>query len=467
MKSLYKKHILLYVCILLVTFVVTAGATYFSLSNIHIRREKEKLVEQGATLQNIMGELYFNGAAYNEFTSAIQILEDYMNAQVFYVNASGKISMVTEGIESRWIGKTITDRTVQMVLDGNITYIEGNFGGMFADKSLTVGYPISFGGFVQGGVFICKSLPEIREDFLSLYGNILIIMLIALVAGVVFVLLFTRRIVKPISEMNKAARVIAYGNFDERIKIKSKDEVGQLAESFNFMAQSLEETEQMRRDLITNISHDLRSPITSIQGFLTAIEDGTVPPEKTGRYISIITDETKRLLKMADNIMDMSRVQAGTIELYKEDFSVNELIKSIVVANETKIREKNIEVNLIFESQNTVNADRDKISRVVQNLFDNALKFTDEGGYITVETTAIDNKLAISVKNSGEPIPEEDRIRIFERFFKGDRSRGKDNNGSGLGLSIVKELLNAHGEIVSVSSGEDYNEFTFMLDIAK
>ncbi|MBE6008115.1 MAG: HAMP domain-containing histidine kinase [Lachnospiraceae bacterium] len=467
MRSLYKKQVILYIFVLLVTFAVTAAATYFSLSESFIKRERNKLVEHGAAIQEIMGELYFSGAAYDEFDNAIQVLEDYMDAQVFFVNASGRISMVTDGIGEDWVGRTITDKTIGMVLNGNITYVEGTFDGMFADKILTVGYPIRFAGVVQGGIFMCKSLPEIRDNFIDIYSTILIFMIAALIVGIIIVLLFTRRIVKPITEMNKAAKAIAGGNFGGRINIKSRDEVGQLAESFNFMAESLDETEQIRREMIANISHDLRSPITSIQGFLGAIEDGTIPPDKTDKYISIAIDETKRLSKLVENVMDMNKAQAGELNINKEEFSIADLIRSTVISNETRIRDKNIDVSLIFDSISVVFADYDKIARVIHNLIDNALKFTEESGHITVETTAKKDKLVISVKNSGVPISEEDKKHIFDRFYKGDRSRGLDNSGSGLGLAIVKELIKAHGETITVSSGEDYNEFVFMLDIAK
>jgi len=467
MRSLYKKQVLLYICVLMVTFLVTAAATYFSLSEGYIKRERSKLVEHGASIQQIMEGLYFNGAVYDEFDNAIQVLEDYMDAQVFFVTASGRISMVTDGIGEDWVGKTITDKTIGMVLDGNITYVESNFQGMFADKSLTVGYPIKFAGAVQGGIFMCRSLPEIKEDFFNIYKTIILFMILALVIGVFIVVLFTRRIVKPITEMNKAARGIAGGNFSDRIKIKSKDEVGQLAESFNFMAESLDETEQTRRELIANISHDLRSPITSIQGFLSAIADGTIPPEKNDKYINIALDETKRLSRMVENVMDMNKAQIGSLDINKEEFSVKELIKNIVIANETRIREKGISVNLLFDGKNSVYADHDKIERVLQNLFDNAIKFTGEKGDITVETTLKKDKLIISVKNSGSPISDEDKKHIFDRFYKGDRSRGLDNTGSGLGLSIVKELLKAHGEGITVNTDDGYNEFVFMLDVAK
>lgn len=468
MKSLYKKQVFLYIGILVVTYVTMAFAIYVSLSDNYLERERNVLIKQGAKIRESMSELYYDGAKYSEFESIIQGLEDYMDAQVFFVNNSGKISMVSDGIGDFWIGRTITDKTVSLVLEGNITYVEGNIDGMFTDKVLTVGYPVSFGGAVQGGIFMCKSIPEIREDFYSIYKNIMLFMALVLVGGVILVLIFTRRIVKPITEMNKAARVIAEGNFNDRIVIKTKDEVGQLAESFNYMAQSLDGIEQSRRELISNISHDLRSPITSIQGFLGAIEDGTVCSDKASKYIGIALEETKRLSKMVENVMDMNKAQTGALELNKEDFSINDLIKTIVEGFEKRIRDKEIKVSLVFENEkNEVYADYDKISRVVQNLLDNALKFTPQKGSIVIETTLNGEKLMLSFKNSGEPLNDEQQQHIFDRFYKADSSRGEFNTGSGLGLSIVKELLKAHGEAISVSSGEDYNEFVFGLELSK
>lgn len=466
MKSLYKKQVVLYIGILLATFVVMAVIMYFSLSDNYIERQKNELVSLGERIQESMSELYYNGAAYNEFQNTIQILEDYMGAQVFFVTNTGKISMVSSGIGDLWIGRTITSETVDIVLSGKIAYVEGNIGGMFTDKVLTVGYPITFGGCVQGGIFMCKSMPEIRESFFAIYRNVIGFTALALICGALLVMIFTRRIVRPITEMNKAARVIAEGNFDNRIEIRTNDEVGQLAESFNYMAESLDENEHMRREIIANISHDLRSPLTSIQGFLGAVADGTIPPENSGKYINIALEESKRLSKMVENVMDMSRAQAGMLDINREEFSINDLIKKTAESMEARIREKGITANLIFDSENTVvYADYNKISRVLQNLFDNAVKFTPEGGIITAETAEENGKIKITVRNSGTPLGEEDRKHIFDRFYKGDRSRGECCTGSGLGLAIVKELLKAHGETISVDSGENYNEFVFALEM--
>lgn len=468
MKSLYKKQVTLYIGILLATFAVMAVIMYFSLSDNYIERQKNELISLGGEIQGSMAELYYDGAAYNEFQSTIQILEDYMGAQVFFVTNTGKISMVSSGIGDFWIGRTITNETVDIVLSGNIAYVEGNVGGMFTDKVLTVGYPITFGGYVQGGIFMCKSMPEIKDNFFAVYRNVIGFTALALIIGAALVIIFTRRIVRPISEMSKAARVIADGNFDNRIEISTDDEIGQLAESFNYMAESLNENEQMRRELIANISHDLRSPLTSIQGFLGAIADGTIPQENAGRYINIALEESGRLSKMVENVMDMNRAQAGIVDVNKEDFSINDLMRKTAESLETRMRDKNIKVNLNFDNEKSmVYADYNKIQRVLQNLFDNAVKFTPVGGNITAETTAEDNKIKISVKNSGAPLSEEERKHIFERFYKGDRSRGECCTGSGLGLAIVKELLKAHGAAISVNSGEDCNEFVFSLETAK
>jgi signal transduction histidine kinase len=239
---------------------------------------------------------------------------------------------------------------------------------------------------------------------------------------------------------------MASGAFDKRIDVRSRDEVGELAASFNHMAESLEEQERVRRAFISNLSHDIRSPLTSIRGFLRAVLEGDVPPEKTDYYIGIVMDESERLIRLADNILDYSLTQERSVSLDKTDFDINGLIRRIALSFERRATEKNISLSCRFAREtDMVRADAEKIGRVVYNLLDNAVKFIPEGGEITVETRAEGGMLRVCVSDDGPGIAPEELPRVFERFYKGDPSRNEDKKGSGLGLSIVKEIIRAHG----------------------
>jgi signal transduction histidine kinase len=290
----------------------------------------------------------------------------------------------------------------------------------------------------------------------------------ALIAAAAVVMFISGKSINaPLSEMNDAAKVIASGDFEKRIDIESSDEIGQLAKSFNLMAESLQKQETQRRNFIANVSHDLRSPLTSMRGFLTAILDGTIPARRQDRYLKIILEETDRLSKLANDILDISRLEKT--ELYLSSFDANALIKKIAVQFETRIVEKRIALNVVFEDDACpVRADLEKVQRVVHNLLDNAVKFTNEEGWIKIETSIKHNKAYVSVADNGIGISGEEQRNVFDRFYKVDASRGQDKKGSGLGLSIVKEFVKAHGESVNIKSEKGVGtEIVFTLTLAE
>ena len=465
-KSIFTKQLVLYISILFFSFVLLAGVLGRVYSEYYISLKEKELMKQGKKITSEYANAFDMGIFNtDELTYELRVLEDYMDASIFFIDSDGTIIFASESINQMWIGQTITDRAKQGVLEGKIVTVQGRIGGMFLEPVLTVGYPIVTSSGVAGGIFMCMSMPEIEGTVKGVYKAGIVSMICTMAVGAVLIYFFSDRLSKPLLEMNKAAKVIANGNFEKRLKIDSQDEVGQLAESFNEMAESLSEHEQVRRDFIANVSHDLRSPLTSIQGFLAAILDGTIPKEKEERYLQIIYDETKRLSKLTNDIMDLSKAEGQNLTLNRVDFDINEMIRDCITKFEPIFSQKHIAVHLIFEEENiTVNGDEEKILRVLQNLIDNALKFTEENGSVEVETTIKNKKVYVMVRDTGQGISPEDQRHVFDRFFKADSSRGKDKKGGGLGLCIAKEFMKAHNETISVKSklGEG-SEFTFTL----
>jgi signal transduction histidine kinase len=290
-------------------------------------------------------------------------------------------------------------------------------------------------------------------------------------AAVSFILIsvISKSISRPVKRINEAARFIASGNFDKRINYSARDEIGQLSRSFDEMAESLDNQENTRREFITNISHDLRSPLTSMRGFLQAIIDGTVPEEKRQHYLNIILEESERLGKLANDILNMNSAQILADRLNLIDFDLNELIRKTVIMFEPKIEAKKIGVSVIFYAEAAaVHADYEKIQRVIYNLIDNAIKFVDEGGAIAVESDALEDKAFISVRDNGRGISAEDQKYVFDRFYKADSSRNEDKGGRGLGLAIAREFIRAHGEVIAVKSEPGKGcQFKFSLPLSK
>lgn len=316
---------------------------------------------------------------------------------------------------------------------------------------------------------MCRSLPEIEESLKEMYQISVISLFFVSFLGLIVSYVTAKYVALPLMRMNRAAKVIANGNFEERVDVTSSDELGELAQSFNHMAESLQTHEKVQKDFIANISHDLRSPLTSMQGFLTAMLDGTIPPEKREHYLKIVLEETERLSRMTQSIVELSRAQSSAILLDESDFELNELIRWNIEMLEPQLEEKNVQIHGIYEAEQTmVHGDRDKISRVLQNLLGNAAKFSPQNGIIEVETTLDKKKVLVSVKDQGPGISEEDQKYVFDRFFKTDTTRNMDKTGSGIGLAIVREFLQAHGETITVKSEKGRGAtFVFSLKLAK
>lgn len=277
--------------------------------------------------------------------------------------------------------------------------------------------------------------------------------------------LFTYRMVKPLRQMAAATRQFSRGDFSARIAANGQDEVAELANAFNGMALSLSSLENMRRSFIANVSHDLRTPMTTISGFIDGILDGTIPPEKHKDYLKIVSDETKRLSRLVRSMLDLSRIDSGQIKITPAHFDLSALLFNTLLLFEERIEQKNISVEGIDQcSPLFVTADYDLLQQVMYNLVDNAVKFTQDGGTISFATIKHHGTAGYCIRNTGTGIPAEELPHIFERFYKSDRSRGLDKTGTGLGLYIVKSLINAHDGKITVSSREnEYCEFSFQI----
>ena len=303
------------------------------------------------------------------------------------------------------------------------------------------------------------AVEELTNTILAAAALVLIAMLIA---GY----LITERTVTPLREMSIAARSFAAGNFDVRVRVRGRDEVAELALAFNQMAESLASLENLRSTFIANVSHDLRTPMTTIAGFIDSIRDGVIPPEEQAHYLDVVSEEVHRLSRLVSSLLDLSRIQAGDRKFVMKTFDICEMARLILISFEKEIDEKHLDVAFeCDEDRMRVVADRDAIYQIFYNICHNAVKFSREGGKLCVKIeNTREKKLCVSVYNEGEGIPVEDQPMVFERFYKSDKSRGLDKSGVGLGLYIAKTIIAAHGERIGVHStpGKDC-EFFFTL----
>lgn len=475
-KTIFAKQFTAFIGTIVICLIVLGMGLSGMFKGYLIDQKKTILEEQGCKIANFLIRMYseefgkftFSPFAKPRISAELQTIREYIEVSLIVTDEDFSIVGKTYDVENLDFGDRIDIPAIYKVMDGEITNFQGRVKEIFDEELLVVAIPIIKYGEVKGAVLMVASMLDLQKN---MEGVASITFLSTLIAGVVsFILVYitSKTISKPIHQINDAAKVIANGDFEKRLSVKSRDEVGQLAENFNYMAESLENQEKHRRDFIANISHDLRSPLTSMRGFLQAIIDGTIPLENQERYLNIILEETDRLSKLANDIMDISKLQNIAVELNKTKFDINELIRKTVIMFEARIINRQIDMNVIFANEKTnVYADYEKIQRVVYNLVDNAVKFTDTNGIISVETFIREHKVYVKIKDNGKGISQEDQKRVFERFYKADISRGEDKKGSGLGLSIVKEFIKAHDSSITLTSKIDEGcEFEFGLELA-
>ncbi|MGE5632434.1 MAG: sensor histidine kinase [Caulobacteraceae bacterium] len=466
--SIRKKLFITYGIAIIIGFGILAIMLFKVFDQYFIENRKELLYEQGRTVaEEAATVLYLRSPDSGKLADDLRVLDKFLNAHIWVVNSKGIIIAVSGSNETRLLGEKIDAAKLDALSHGNSLEERGKFDNMLGEPSLSIGYPVLVNGSFAGGVLVHASLAEIQKTLREIYRLTLwaILLSIAIAYGILYIQI--KRISDPLKEISEAAKVIAGGEFQKRLKIDTRDEIEELAESFNHMAESLERIEENRRNLIANISHDLRSPMTSIRGFIEGILDGTIPEDKQRHYMEIVLDESKRLIKITNELLELNNIQQGKIEVKKAVFEINEVIRRKLISFEQRITEKKLDVTLhLFDEKTFVLSDQDLIERVISNLLDNAIKFTPESREIAIGTSCKGSKVLLEVMNTGATIDTEELKKVWERFHKGDTSRGEFRSGFGLGLSIVKEITSLLGEKIWAESGEDRVKFIFTAEKA-
>lgn len=348
---------------------------------------------------------------------------------------------------------------------GSNYYQIGDFYGYFHDSRLSTIAPITEHLNIRGYVAVHYLMSDLYQSRSSLLWIIQLLFVITYLMTAVLFLFYSFYIRKPLYAITKGASEFANGNLSYQIPVKSENELGYLASNLNYMADKLNRNGEYQRQFISNISHDFRSPLTSIKGYAQAMADGTIPPELQGKYLDVIIFESERLEKLTQSLLELNKYGTKGTYLDLSVFDLNALIKRTLLMFEGRCKEKMVSFHLILTGEELyVKADSAKIDQVMHNLVDNAFKFSHSNSEITIETTLRNGKVFVSVKDQGIGIPKESIGRIWERFYKTDASRGKDKKGTGLGLAIVKEIVHAHHENINVISTEGVGtEFIFTL----
>ena len=324
-------------------------------------------------------------------------------------------------------------------------------------------------GQVIGLVGTMSDSDKLTEMWRAFAGIFLFTALSVLLTAVVACSVVTARQTKPLQDMAKAARRFAGGNFDQRV-VKSGNigEIDELADSFNAMADSLQSTELQRREFIANISHELKTPMTTIGGYTDGILDGTIPPERANQYLQTISDETKRLTRLVRRMLEISRLQSSEVIRDKQRFDICESMRCAIISMEKKITDRGLDVSADIPDEPVwVLGDPDLITQVIYNLVENATKFAPKGSTLQLALGTRNGKALVAIRNEGETIPPEELPLLFNRFHKSDKSRSQDKEGMGLGLYIVKTILSQHREEIQVTSENGITTFAFTITMTK
>ncbi|HOQ06911.1 MAG TPA: ATP-binding protein [Clostridiales bacterium] len=495
-KSIFSKLIAIFLLILAVAFAVTGMMMNIFLYD-YVTDEKAATLEEAGNWVNNVFRFYINLIDLSDYSSlayAEMLLNDtlvnygkYTSSYIWIVNQDGYLYRsnwdMPASIAKKYIDDTgyirINDpRNFSKLTESPATVREvGDFNGFFKDPYfskmgdvwLTVArsfkYEFPGGNSMMIVIYLHTPVQEVSAARRKVLKYFLTSGGIAIAVSVVMIYIFSLRLSRPLKQLKYAAARISNGEFEKRVNIKSRDEIGELARAFNQMASALENIEKMRRGFVANVSHELRTPMTSIRGFIEGILDGTIPPEKHDHYLTIVRDETNRLNRLVTDLLDLAKMESGEMKLNITDFDINELIRKCVIKLETLILEKDLNVDADFEEEDLmVSGDPDAIERVVYNLMHNAIKFTPAGGKISIITKSMKDTAEITIRDTGIGIDESELGMIWDRFYKSDKSRSRDKTGTGLGLAIVRNIINEHGQRISVQSklGEG-TAFTFTL----
>ena len=463
-KTLYLKLILAYVLFALFGFLAVA----IFVSNMtynHIKKDKADALYKEANLvaNTYATDLYNNETSLDSVQTQLSALETYLDANVWIINPSGRILLDSSAPLD--VNSVIMVEGFTPTITADSYYTEGRFFDYFEEDMLSVLAPITSEFKVKGYVVIHYPLSKLdttTNGFLNLsYIQLIMLFLLSLI----ILIFFTEMVYVPLRKITEATEQYASGNMHYEFTVESEDEMGYLAATLSYMAGQIARAEDDQKKFVANVSHDFRSPLTSIKGYLEAMLDGTIPPELYEKYLSIVLNETERLTKLTNSLLTLNNLNTKGMMLDRSDFDINQVIRNVAATFEGTCRKKNINIDLVLTGETMlVNGDRGKIEQVIYNITDNAIKFSHSDSVIKIETTDRNNKIFISIKDSGIGIPKDELKYIFDRFYKSDLSRGKDKKGTGLGLSITKEIIHAHNEYLNVISTEGVGtEFIFSL----
>ncbi len=467
-KSLFGRFFVLFLSVVLGALLLLGSVVIAFSGNYVLGQNKKLLLSGGETIATqIENAAYlYSGQRLTDYAYQMSsVLAKASGYQVLIINDKG---MPVACVGNQVSGTPVHEQVFQKHLQTTTAFV-GKLDGGFTATCVIAATPLVIDGTPRGVIYTAMPAGTVGTYMKHLMQGLSIAagLMVAVMAAGAFV--FARALTRPLEQMSAAAKGLAQGDFSRRIAVSRQDEIGQLAMAFNDMSASLEAGEKMRRGFVANVSHELKSPMTTIGGFVDGMLDGTIPPELHNRYLAVVSEEVKRLSRLVNRMLNLSKIESGEILLHPAPINLTQLVLQSVFLYESKLTEQEITVSgLDTLPPLPVTADPDLMEQVVRNLLDNGVKYTPPGGQITLGGEETEDTVRLWIRNTCEGIDEENLPFVFDRFFKADASRGADKQSLGLGLYLVKTILSLHGGLVTVRSVKDaYCEFEILMPSRK
>ena len=474
MKTTFSRTFFLAAVVLLSALLLVGASFQLLVRNLMTRQTENALKEDCTTIASLASAYYGEGSlSTQDFFVNLSLATQVSGTDAVICDSRGKLVLCSDSpMGCSHQGMVLSGDYLQQVYKEGMVLDTGLIQGLYQDTRYVVGMPIlDTRSNSPVGVVIVSTPSSIAMSLLDkLSDAFLLVSVLVVLASVILIVLMARKQSSPLQEMAKAASDFGHGHLDARVTVDegSPQEMQELALAFNNMASSLQKSEYQRQEFVANVSHELKTPMTTISGYVDGMLDGTIPPERHSHYMQLVSQETKRLSRLVRSMLDISRMQdqESIPPEQLSRFPMDECVGQVLITFEQKITQKGLNVDVDFpEHAVYTRANQDAITQVVYNLVDNAVKFCPEGGTLTLQIREGGGKLYVTVGNDGDTIPPEELPLVFDRFHKLDKSRAQNRDGWGLGLYIVKTLICRHGEDISVASQNGRTEFTFTLPL--
>jgi len=468
-KSVLRRYFIGATALIMASVIILGSALCWQAYKYSINEKRQLLDSKAHQISELTADLLknYSGMKLSSFEYVMKTMSEGGTLHILICGTDGQVVITSDDMGRAYKGVYVNEAVLKKMAESGRYASVGNLGGLYKGSNYTVGVPtVNSLGQLAGYVFVTAPMSSMRELLYDILKMFLMSAISVFMLAVIFSYLVVRGMTRPIKQISIAAKSFAQGDFTARVPapVNRPDEIGEMVIAFNNMADSLERSEELRRSFVANVSHELRSPMTSIGGFVDGILDGTIPEERREHYLKIISGEVKRLSRLVSRMLDITRLQAKDVSAESTWFDMCELIRRVIVGFEERMRDKKLGMNVQLCAYSVnICANEDMIYQAVYNLTENAIKFSEPESEISINLSANGGKILFSIKNSGQTIPPDQLAYVFDRFHKTDRSRGTDKSGLGLGLYIVKTIVNQHGGDVGVMSAEGVTEFSFVL----